>query len=555
MPAKTHRNVAFSRTAAIGIVVFMAVSALVAAAQTSVTTYHYDNYRTGWNQTESTLTPANVTKATFGRLSSVTLDDQVDAQPLVVPGVMITAGQYQGTTHDVAYIATENNTVFAIDVHSGAVLLNPNFGAPVTNPLGCNNNAPHVGITSTPVIDPSSNTLYVMVYTQNGKAQNYNLHALDLGSLTDKVTPQLVTASHTLNNGTTFNFNATYQRQRPGLLLANGSIYAGFGSFCDFSGNLSRGWLLGWTAGSLAPFPSNQLNDLQATDSGNFFLSSIWMSGYGPAADDSGNILFVTGNSGPNTYDGITNIQESVVKISSTLNSALDIFTPDDQVSLDQGDVDFGSGGVLILPDQPGATPHMAVAAGKDGNMYFLNEDALGGYSPNQNNVLGTYSVGGCWCGQSYFADALGAHVVTSGGNNVGLWQVQTSPKPALTFQKTSAYINDLLDPGFFTSVSSNGTTNSVIWAVSRPQSAGKYPIFLYAFNPEVGKKTMKKLYRAKAGYWPNVGGNSNLVPVVANGQVFVASNRLLEIFGLLGANSKTQVKAIAKAEPQPKKK
>src|SRR5580698_4445954 len=169
MSVKTHRNVAFSRTAAIGMAVFMAASALVAAAQTAVTTYHYDNYRTGWNQTESTLTPANVTKATFGLLSSVMLDDQVDAQPLVVPGVMITAGQYQGTTHDVAYIATENNSLFAIDVDTGAVLLNPNFGTPVTNPLGCNNNAPHVGITSTPVIDPSTNTLYVMVYTQNGK--------------------------------------------------------------------------------------------------------------------------------------------------------------------------------------------------------------------------------------------------------------------------------------------------------------------------------------------------------------------------------------------------
>jgi hypothetical protein len=547
MPVNTRWNVAFLRTAAIGIVVFIAASALIAAAQTAVTTYHYDNYRTGWNQTESTLTPANVKKATFGLLSSVTLDDQVDTQPLIVPGVMITAGQYQGTVHDVAYVATEGNTVFAIDVHTGAVLLNPNFGTPVRYPLGCNNNGPNVGINSTPVIDPTSNTLYVMVYSQNGKTQNYNLRALDLGSLTDKVTPQLVTASHTLSNGTTFTFNAAYQRQRPGLLLANGSIYAGFGSFCDLGANLSRGWVLGWTAGTLAPFPSNQLNDLQATDSGSFFLSSIWMSGYGLAADDSGNIVFVTGNSDPNTYDGITNIQESVVKISSTLNSALDIFTPDDQVSLDQGDVDFGSGGVLILPDQPGSLPHLAVAAGKDGNMYFMNEDALGGYSPSKNNVLGTYSVGGCWCGQSYFADASGAHVVTSGGNNVGLWQVQTSPKPALNFLKTSAYIpNNFQDPGFFTSISSNGTTNSIIWAVSRPQAAGKYPIFLYAFNPEAGKSTMKKLYRAKAGYWPNVTGNSNQLPVVANGEVFVASYKVLEIFGLLGGNSKTQAKAKA---------
>jgi len=378
--------------------IFISASALQAAGQTSVTTYHYDNYRTGWNQNEMVLTPANVGRTTFGLLQKVALDDQVDAQPLVMPGVLITAGNYQGT-HDVVYVATENDSVYAVDVHSGTVLLKSNFGKPVRNPLGCNNNAPNVGITSTPVIDASSNTLYVMIYTQAQSGPTYTLHALDLGSLTDKVTPQVVTASHTLTDGTTFTFNATYQRQRPALLLANGSIYAGFGSFCDLAANLSRGWLLGWTAGTLAPFPSNQLLDLQASNPASFFLSSIWMSGYGPATDDAGNILFVTGNSDSGTYDGVTDIQESVVKISSTLTTVLDLFTPDDQASLDAGDVDFGSGGVLVLPDQPGSIPHMAVAAGKDGNMYFMNEDNLGGYSPNQNSVLGTYSVGGCWCG------------------------------------------------------------------------------------------------------------------------------------------------------------
>ncbi len=347
------------------------LTACFAAGQTAVTTYHFDNYRTGWNPNETTLTPANVTRASFGLQHSVALDDQVDAQPLVVPGVMITAGQYQGTTHDVAYVATEGNTVYAVDVHSGAILLNPNFGTPVHYPLGCTNNGPNVGINSTPVIDPASNTLYVMIYTQDKSGPTYRIHALDLGSLTDKVSAQVVTASHTLSDGSTFTFNGKYQRQRPGLLLANGSVYAGFGSFCDYSGNLSRGWLLGWTAGTLAPFPSNQLLDIQATNSDSFFLSSIWMSGYGLAADDSGNILFVTGNSDANTYDGVTNIQESVVKISPTLTTVLDVFTPSNQVSLDQGDVDFGSGGALILPDQQGSIPHLAVAAGKDGNMYL----------------------------------------------------------------------------------------------------------------------------------------------------------------------------------------
>ena len=530
--------------------VVMLIPAMVAItvgalAQTAVTTYHYDTYRTGWNNTETTLTPANVGSSSFGLLHNVALGDQVDSQPLVVPGVTITAGTSQGQ-HDVVYVATEGNTIYAIDVHSGAVLLNPNFGSPVQYPLGCNNNGPNVGINSTPVIDPSSNTLYVMIYTQdNHTTVNFRLHALDLGSLTDKVTPQVVVASHTLTNGSTFNFNAKYQRQRSALLAANGSIYAAFASFCDFSGNLSRGWLLGWSTNTLTPFPSNQLLDVQSTNPDSFFLSSIWMSGYGPAADDSGNIVFVTGNSEPNTYDGVTDLQESVVKVSPTLTTVLDVFTPSDQVSLDQGDVDFGSGGALVLPDQPGSMPHMAVAAGKDGNLYFMNEDDLGGYSPSKNNVLGTYSVGECWCGQSYFLDASGSsRVVTSGGNNIKVWQVQTSPKPALNLLKNSAFISGLQDPGLYTSISSNGMSNPVIWAVSRPQSAGKYPLFLYAFNPEIGKSaTLKRLYRAKAGFWPNTGGNSNLVPAVANGQVFVASNKVLEIFGLLGGNSKAKNK------------
>lgn len=544
MPEHRQKKCVSIGAAAMAVLIFISASALLAAGQTAVTTYHYDNNRTGWNPNESTLTPANVNTASFGLLHSVALDEQVDAQPLVEPGVIITAGQYQGTTHDVVYVATEGNTVFAIDAHTGIILLKPNFGTPVKYPLGCGNNGPNVGINSTPVIDPGSNTLYVMIYTQDGKTQNYRLHALDLGSLADKVTPQLVTASHTLTDGTTFNFNATYQRQRPALLLANGSIYAGFGSFCDLGANLSRGWLLGWTAGTLTPFPSNQLIDQQATDASSFFLSSIWMSGYGLATDDAGNILFVTGNSEASTYDGVTNIQESVIKISPTLTTVLDLFTPDNQVSLDQGDVDFGSGGLLVLPDQPGSTPHLAVAAGKDGNMYFMNEDSLGGYSPIKNNVLGTYSIGGCWCGQSYFLDADGTgRVVTSGGYVAELYQVQTSPKVALEYLKGSAAVTGSQSPGFFTAISSNGTSNPIIWALSRPANAGKYPLFLYAFNPDAGKSTMKKLFHAKAGFWPNLGGNSNLVPVVANGEVFVASNKMLEIFGLLGGNSKTKKK------------
>jgi hypothetical protein len=526
----------FPRTLLFAVFILAGLCASRVSAQTAVTTYHYDNFRTGWNSHETALTPANVNKSSFAILHSVKLDDQVDAQPLFVPNVNITAGHFQGP-HDVVYVTTDGNTVYAIDSHSATVLLKVNFGTPVGYPLGCTNNGPNVGMTSTPVIDLTSNTLYVIVYTQDSSGPAYRIRALDLGSLTDKVTAQIIAASHTLTDGTTYTFNATYQRQRAGLLLANGNVYAGFASFCDFAANVSRGWLLGWTAGSLTPLPANELFDIQATSPDNFFLSSIWMSGYGPAADDSGNVLVVTGNSDPSgtTYDGVTNIQESVVKLSSDLLTVLDLFTPSDQGYLDQTDKDFGSGGVLVLPDQPGSIPHLAVAAGKEGNMFFMNEDNLGGYSPLVNNVLGTYQIGPCWCGQSYYVDGSDgiARVVSSGGRHVRLWKLQTSPSPSLTQLAYSGSLGGKQHPGFFTTISSNGTSNPIIWALSRPTSSSQSQIYLYAFNPDAGGPMLKDLFRGAAGNWPSFTGNSNLIPVVANGQVYVATNKRLVIFGL----------------------
>ncbi len=514
----------------------VALAALSVHAQTGIYTYHYDNYRTGWNQTETALTPASVNTKTFGLLYTISLDAQVDGQPLVVPNVLITAGSSPGV-HNVVYVATENNTVYAIDYNSGVVLLNPNFGPSVATPTMCGK-SPNLGIHSTPVIDPTSNTLYAITYTQGAAAPVYTVHALDLGSLTDKVTPQVVSASHTLTNGTTLNFNPLYQRQRPALLLNNGNLYAAFGSFCDGQAANSRGWVLGWTASSLAPIVPNELVDMLATAPDNFFLSSIWMSGYGPAADDSGNVLFVTGNSQYQTYDGVTNIQESVVKVSPTLSGVLDLFTPDDQDTLDLDDWEIGAGGVMVLPDQPGATPHLAVAAGKDGNMFLMNEDNLGGHSTSKNDVLGIYPVGGCWCGQSYFVDTDGAaRVVSSGGKSIKVWKLATSPKPALALVSASPTIPTGQNPGLFTTISSSGTSNAIIWTVSRPYSGPT--VHLYAFTPDAGGKTMKLLYRSPAGTWPNPPNDANIVPVVANGQVFVASSGQLQIFGLLSAAAK----------------
>jgi len=520
-------------------VTFVALALLTGCGSlASVVTYHYDNYRSGWNRNETTLTSTNVASSSFGQLFDVSLDDQVDTQPLIVPVVNVTVGPHQGA-HNVAYVATENNTIYMIDAVKGAILFSKNFGPPVPTPQNCNNNGPNVGIDGTPVIDEKALTMYVVTYTLESGQPMYRLHALDLGSLAEKVPNVVVSASHLLSDGhTVFNFQAAYQRQRPGLLEANGNVYAAFGSFCDNGGSHSRGWVLGWNAATLAPLPANQMNDTQVSGSGRF-LSSVWMSGSGIAADNSGNLYFVTGNS-DQTYDGASDIQESVVKESPNLNTVLSLFTPSDQPALDGADLDYGSGGVLLLPKTPSAAASAAAAAGKKGNLYLLDLGNLGGKSAT--GIGGTpVSVGGCWCAQSYFSDGT-VHIVSSGGSNAILWNVQTSPSLSLIQKATSGPIGGSQDPGFFTSVSSNGagaSSDPIVWAVSRPDTPGSAsspgPIGLWAFKGQPTGSALPQLFHATAGGWftPGNNANANIVPVVANGSVFVASYKQLRIFGL----------------------
>jgi hypothetical protein len=537
-----RRNRQFPELARIaGLLAFFFFAYAVTAAQTAVPMHHNDHYRTGWNSTETVLTPSNVNSSQFGLIATVAVDDQVDAQPLVVPGVTITAGNYQGV-HNVVYVVTGNDTVYAIDASAGTILLSNHLGAPVKQPFGCINSGPNIGITSTPVIDTSSGTLYLIAYTQLSTGPAYILHALNLGNLTDTVTPQVISASHPLTNGTTFNFNARYQRQRPALLEANGNIYAGFGSFCDFYPNVTRGWLLGWNAATLAPLASNKVFQTQAIDPGQWFLTSIWMSGAGPASDDSGNVVFVTANSDPSgtTYDGVTSIQHSVVEMSSDLSTLVDLFTPYDWALLDENDTDFGSGAVLVLPDQAGSIPHLAVAAGKAGDMFLMNENNLGGYSPTTNNVLGTYAIGKCWCAESYFMNGSTPTIVTGGGTAIRVYSLATSPSPALNLVSSTSITTGQIG-GVFTSISSNGGATPIIWALSRP--VGTNPnMTLYAFNPnqKASGGGMTLLYSTVAGQWPNIGGNSNQLPTIANGMVYVASYQELNIYGLLSTTPAT---------------
>jgi hypothetical protein len=562
-----------NRSAIIGLTVFGAIAiptAPAVAQKLAVTTYHYDNQRTGWNQQETKLTPANVAPTSFGVIAQVGLDDQVDAQPLLVPGQQVTAGSYTVTPtpgfYQVVYVATEGNTIYGIRASNGAVLLRRNLGTPVPTPLGCpSGTGPNVGITSTPVIDVAANALYVVAYTLMSGTPTYQLFALNLNDLTNIIAPVTVAASHTLSDGiTTYNFNAQVEHQRPGLLLSFGNIYAGFGSFCDFSGSQSRGWLLGWNASNLAPLTANRLTDTQVTDASSFFLSAIWMSGYGiAAAPTSGSLFFSTGNSASGTYDGVTNIQESVVKLDPTLKTVLSLFTPYDVDTLDSNDEDVSAGGVLVVPPQHGLYPHLAVATSKSGTMYLLNRASLGGYTgPNgPDNVLAEQQIGLCWCGPTYFTgpDGVGRIVSSGGGTgyrsgivaNIAVWEIQTSPTTiALVKEGAAAPVASGQDGGTFTTVSSNRTQadTAIIWATGEPTGTGANPtaVNLYAFVAAPSSGTLPLLFSSQAGAWPS-NANANIVPVVANGHVFVASYQQLTIFGLGGGPFVASAAAAAK--------
>jgi outer membrane protein assembly factor BamB len=501
------------------------------AAPLAVTTYHYNNRRTGWNNEETVLTAAGF-PASFGVLATVPLDDQVDAQPLLVPHETIAGG-----VHDVVYVVTESNSVYAIDANSGQVLLSTNLGPPVPTPLGCGNNGPNVGIDGTPVIDLTRQRLYVVAYL-NGMPPTYQLHALNLTTLTDAVAPVTVTASHTLTDGSTFTFDATYQRQRPALLEFDGNIYAGFGSFCDFDANDSRGWVLGWGAQKLKPLANNQLNDTQASSATDFFLTSVWMSGYGLASNGK-DLFFATGNSDCNfyvspeacpsatTYDGVTHVQESVIGVQPNLAARTGVFTPANVYQMDIDDADLGASGVLLLPEQADGA-ELAAIVSKDGRLWLLDQTSLG-------SALGmTQLNSGCWCGATYFVGSDGVPRVVTGAGVLQTWTVSTTPTPQLNAESTTSTIAPSeQDPGFFTTVSSDQRRkgSAIIWAVGRPSTSPPV-LTLYAFSATVANGTLPLLYSAPAGSWPNLGGNANVVPVVANGKVYVAGYQTLTIFG-----------------------
>jgi len=503
----------------------MAIAPALGAHAQPVTTYHNTLLRSGWDKAETSLTVANVGGGGFDLQATTALDGQVDSQPLVMPNQTI-----NGTAHTIIYVATSNDTLYAIDSVPGAVLVSRSFGTPVPQsalPGQCNNNGPTIGITSTPVIDPSTNTLYLVADTYENSAPVFRLHAVSLTTLQDTLPPVVVTASAKLTDGSSYTFNPTGSRQRAALLLSGHRLYAAFSSYCDQAQGTTRGWLLGWNETTLKPLPHNTLADATPVSQSGYFLNSIWMSGFGPSTAGEGQPIFVlTSNSDKNTY-GAANRDESVLELSADLSGINSYFTDPNQANDDASDNDLGSGGALLLPLQPGQTPHLALGAGKAGSMYLFDRSTSPGLT-----LLGTYGIGGCWCGLSSFQGSDGAlRVVSSGGSSVILWRLNTSSSAAASLtQQTSTAISSGGDPGFFTSVSSNGRKSgtAIIWAVGRPTSVpGGMP--LYAIDPTSGKI----IYTATAGHWVSGNSDSDTVPTIANGHVYVASYKELTIFGL----------------------
>ncbi len=503
------------------------------ASRTNWLTYKNDVLRTGQNLTESVLTPSNVNSASFGLLRNLMVDGNVDAEPLYLSQLSI-----GGTAHDTVYVATENDSVYAFDADTGTALWHVSLTASGETPSddhGCGQITPQIGVTSTPVIDPSAGphgTIFVVAMTKDASS-NYHqrLHALDVTTGAElSGGPVEITATY----GST-SFDPGQYAERAALLLENGTIYTSFTSHCDDAPY--GGWIIAYSESTLAQ--TGVLNVAPGASGSGYANEgpSIWMSGGGPAADASGNVYVLTGNG---VFDTTLNAKgfpsggdygNSFVKISSS-NGALavaDYFTMSNEVSESQSDTDLGSGGVMLLPDltdSTGTVRHLAVGAGKDGNLYVVNRDAMGEFNSSSNNIwqeLDGVLDGGIWSTPAYF-------------NGTVYYGPQSGP--LLAFSVTNAHLSSSPTsrtatqfeyPGTFPVISANGTSNGIVWAY---ESAGT--AVLHAYDATNLATELYNSNQAANGRDQFGAGNKFIAPTVADGKVFVASTDSVAVFGLL---------------------
>src|ERR1700693_2756013 len=371
-----------ARLAVVFFVLCLGFSA--AWGQNDVLTQHNDNTRSGLNANETLLTPAKVTVSKFGKLFTHAVDGIIVGQPLYASNVLMNDGQM----HNVVYVATQHNTVYAFDADSTqgnnasplwSVSLNDGGTPDPISDYGCTGtHYTEIGIMGTPVIDPGKTTLYVVAKTLNNSVRNFSLHALDITTGNELLgAPVTITGTARSSDGSG-TFNPIFQMQRPALLLQNGVVYIGFGgNGCDVYAY--NGWFFAYNSQTL-----QQEGVFLVTPNGK--AGSIWQGGSGPAADADGYIYVATANG---TYDA-NDFGDSVLKMGWNGNvfGVLDFFTPYNQLQLAHEDLDLGSSGPVVLPDQPGLYPHELVAGGKQGTLYLINRDNPGKYNANTDSVI-----------------------------------------------------------------------------------------------------------------------------------------------------------------------
>jgi hypothetical protein len=509
------------------------------SGMTDVLTYHNDTMRTGQYLTETALTPAQVNSSTFGLVRQLAADGHVDAAPLVASNVTINTA-----SHNVVYVATENDSVYAYDADTGTLLQKVSLlgsGETASDNRGCNDDSPGIGITATPVIDRSAGpngTIFVVAMSKDSAGTYYQrLHALDLATLADRITPVTVQATYpgtAYGAGGTVTFVPGQYTERGALLLAQGQIFTVWASHCD-AGDYN-GWVIAYNETALT-----QTQVLNLTPNGN--QGGIWDVA-GVAADSSGALYTLMGNglfdttltAGglPSRGDyGNAAVKFSVSSASDTL-AVTDYFTMWDTTSESSGDVDLGSGSPLLLPDQTdtsGATQQLMLAEGKDTNLYLLDRTNLGKYNGNNasSDIIyqeldgalssGVYSAPVYFNGSIYFANV---------GGTLKQYALSDARLPSSPTSQSSA---SFAYPGASPAISANGASGAIVWAVESNSSSAAV---LHAYNPanlavEYYNSTQAPGSRDAFG-----NGNKFITPVIANGKVFVGTPSGVAVFGLL---------------------
>ena len=505
----------------------------------AVLTYHNDSARTGLNTNETLLTLANVNTSTFGLLFSRPVDDWVYAQPLVMTNVAIPG---KGN-HNLVLIATVNCTVYAFDADDPGVtdpywqtsFLSTNVVAvkntDMTGACGGNYQDFHgnMGIVGTPVIDPLTGTLYVVAKTKEfGSTFVQRLHALDITTGIERagspvVIAATISASGDGSVGGMLSFDPMKENQRSALALLNGVVYIGWSSHCDWGPY--HGWLIGYNASSLSV-----VSLFNTTPNGG--LGGIWSSGDAPVSDSAGNLYFETGNG---TFSPATgNYADSFLKLTTTnaTNGLVlaDYFTPYNQAALSSADLDVDSGGCIILPDEAGSAghPHLLVGGSKGGTMYLLDRDNLGHFNSNSDTQIVqsvTNGTGKCYDTPVYF--------------NRRLYMAGTGD-PLKAFSLSNAVLSSTAvsqSPSTFgfsaptPSLSANGKSNAIIWALQVDGWASGLPALLHAYN---ATNLALELYNSsQAGTRDTAPGAAKFtVPTVANGKVYVGGQYAFAVYG-----------------------